>query len=118
MPLGLEPNRKFPVILEVDAGKENPPTFYFKYLTGRDWRKLAEMSDKITSADGGAEAIDLIYESLGKGLVGWENMIDPETHEPIPFDIKELDRMVSMTETHELMEKFRNQGIGADDKKK
>ena len=119
MPLVLEPNRTFPVVLEIDENKPDPkPTFYFRYLNGREWREVAELSDRMFAATSGAEAIDKVYESLAKGLTGWENMVDPTTGELIPFDVKDLDRIVTLTEAHELMEKFRNQGIGADDKKK
>ena len=119
MPLALEPNRTFPVILETDQNKPEPrPTFYFKYLSGREWKSVAELSDQLFGAASGAAAIDLIFGSLAKGLVSWENMVDPDTHDPIPFNVTELDSIITLTEAHELMEKFRNQGLEVEDKKK
>ena len=119
MPLVLEPNQIFKVVLESDKSKpENKrPYFKFRYLSGRDWKKLAKTADGINKAKTGEQAINVIFELLVTGLVGWGNMVDPKTHKKIEFNKDNLDQLVTMKEANELLVKFRNQGIEVEDLK-
>ena len=118
MPLALEPNATYRVILESDQDKAKPPYFEFRYLSGREWKELSRKAEQLEAATTGAEAIDNTYDILKIGLVGWGNMVDPGSGREIPFKPNEIDALLTINETHELLEKFRNQAIDAEDKKK
>ena len=119
MPLILESGGTFKVVLESDKDKpeDKQPYFEFRYLSGRDWKKLADTADKIEQAKSGSAAIDVVFELLNMGLAGWGNMVDPGTGEEIAFDKDELERIVTIIEASELLQKFRNQGVEVEDLK-
>ena len=121
MPIALEPKNKFKVVLESDQKKapDQQPYFEFKFLSGRDWKSLCAEADKLESKKfkGGADAIDAIFKLLGFGLVGWSGMIDPKTNKAIPYNLKELDRLLTIDEASELVQKFKNQGVEVDERK-
>jgi len=58
MPLVLEPNSTFRVVLESDKPKpiEQQPYFEFKYLSGREWKKVAKIADSIEGSKDGESA--------------------------------------------------------------
>jgi len=118
MPIAVEPNKSFRVVLKSDADKpiESQPYFLFRYLSGRDWRSLTEKVNKLGDKDTGKSALDGIFDILQFGLVGWKNMIAPDG-QPILYDPAELDRLLTITESNELLIKFRNQGIEAEELK-
>lgn len=119
MPIALEPGEVFKVILESDKSKpkNKQPYFEFRFLSGRKWKELVQKKDKVKKAKGGIEAMDRLLELLALGLVNWENMRDPETKKPIKFNIKDLDRLLTMSEAGELLIKFVNQSAEVDDLK-
>jgi hypothetical protein len=108
MPLALEPGGRYPVVLESDADKpaDSRPTFYFRALSGRKWREAARISDGLERHKDSFVAIEQLYDALLWGLVDWENMIDPDTGEPIPFDPAELDAILQPPEAAELVPKM------------
>lgn len=110
MPLALEPNETFKVVLEHDTkkAKEKQPFFEFRYLSGREWKKIAKQADKMEDSIDGAAAIDKVFDIIRSGLVGWDNMFGPDGKK-ISYQPKELDRIVTLTEAQELLFKFRNQ---------
>ncbi len=114
MPVLLEANQDFDVILESDRDKENPPKFIFKALSCRDWRKIAKLADSISETDTDG-AIDTIFGMLKLGLVGWD--LKDKTGQMIPFNPDELESIVTIKEANELVEKFKNQGVGAAERK-
>ena len=107
MPKALDPEQTFDVVLDCDADKPaaERPTFMYRHLNGRQWRKLAALSDAFSSAGGGAAALDSIYEGVAIGLVGWRNMTDPATGKPIPFDAENIDLVLNPHEADELTAK-------------
>lgn len=119
MPLVLNPDQTFRVVLESDKSKpkEEQPYFEFPYLSARDFRKIAEKADKVDEATSGADAIDKAMAILKEVLTGWGNMIDSATKHAIAFDLEQLDRIITLNETFELLMKMRNQGLEASDLK-
>ncbi|HEW78612.1 MAG TPA: hypothetical protein ENH34_01405 [Phycisphaerales bacterium] len=117
MPLALEPNQTFKVVLESDKSKpkEEQPYFEFRFLSGRKWKELTRK--KIGKSKDGADALDKLFELLKSGLTGWGNMIDPDTGKSIDFDLKNLDRLLTMSEAGELLIKFQNQAVESNDLK-
>jgi len=119
MPLALEPNKTFKVVLESDKKKpaDKQPYFEFRFLSGRAWKMLAQKRAEIQKSASGDEAFDKLFEILSVGMVGWGNMIDPDTKKPIPFNKKDLDRLLTISELSEILVKFQNQGLEVDDLK-
>jgi len=116
MPIALDPDSTFEVVLESDQNKpkENQPTFTFRVLTGRDWLRVTQLSDK---AETGEDSVKLVYQSIQVGLVGWRNMVKPDGSE-IPFEPKDLDAILTPAEANEMLEHLMNQRLSLGDKKK
>ena len=119
MPLALEPIKTFKVVLEIDKDKpeSKQPYFEFRFLTGREWKEVARKADAREETESGVDAIEKIFEVLAFGLVGWGNMIDLKTKAEFLFNTDELDQLVTLKEANELLAKFRNQGVEANDLK-
>ncbi len=96
MPLALGKEDTLDLFLETD--KELPekerPTFTFKFLTGREQRKLAkEMDFKNTN---NTETIDAVFELLKKYLLGWNNI-------PVEFKEEKFMDVLRWQEAQELL---------------
>jgi hypothetical protein len=119
MPLTCNPDSTYDVVLECDKHKEpdNQPAFVFQYLTGRKWKEVANLSDSFESASGGAAMLDLAFDTIKIALVGWKNLTNSKGEE-IPFNLNELDNILTMTEATELMQAAVSQNVTVDDKKK
>lgn len=77
MPLSLEPDRRFPVVLEIDKDKpkETQPTFYANSKSMRDAEAMAnEFDTMLSDSQNNAELFQRICEMLHKYVVGWKNM--------------------------------------------
>lgn len=116
MPISLDPDSTFEVVLKSDKkkSKEKQPTFIFRILTGRDWLKVTQLSDK---AETGEDSIRLVYDAIKVGLVSWKNMTQPDGSE-ISFEPKELDAILTPAEANEMLEHLLNQRLSVEDKKK
>lgn len=117
MPRALEPGDTFEVVLDYD--KEKPaaerPTFIYRAMSCREFRTFKPNWDG--SVDG--PSLDALLKSAKDNLVGWRNMLDPESREPIPFDLAEFDKIVTPLEAWELVNlSAMGQEVSADDKKK
>lgn len=111
MPRPLEPNQRFPVVLECDQDKPlgQQPTFVFRTTSRREWRQLAEEVKAEHPGDIHAQA-----EAFCKRLlVDWTNMT--RDGQPVPFDAAELD---SIVENQDLLELFDRLSFSPRDKKK
>lgn len=119
MPLALDKNKTFRIVLQSDKDKpENEqPYFVYRYLTGIQWRKLATLQDDIEDCDSGADAVDRVYEAVATGLIGWGNMIDSDNNF-ISFNINKLQEIVGPIEAQELIQRILMQTPNAEDKKK
>jgi len=117
MPLALEPNQTFRVVLASDSRKptDEQPFFECSFLSERTWRQLAATIDKIAESKNGDEASAKLLEVLATCVVGWGRMTDPATGEDIPYNIADFDRLLTLLEMWELMYKCRRQAFdGAD----
>ncbi len=92
MPRCLEPGATFDVVLDSDMGKPEAerPTFVFKSLSMREWKK----------AKGELEGFDGALACVQAGLVGWRNM-------GRDFAASDLDAVVDENEVVELFKKVR-----------
>lgn len=104
MPVALDPDQTFRVILESDRGKPKAPYFTFRFLSNRDWKKVAALEERIeelAQADVG-QLLGEIEDALRIALVGWGNMMDPVSGKAIRYDPTDLDRIVNPAEVNEL----------------
>ena len=120
MPLSLSPNRHYRHVLsgDRDDSKTRLPTFVFKYLTSDRWMQVSELSDRFDKGTGGPEVMALVFEAIRATLVGWENLIDPETDKEIPYDPDKLEGLLTLHEATELMQVAVAQSPTLEDKKK
>lgn len=109
MPRPLEPNQRFPVVLEFDKDKpaETRPTFWFRSLSAREWRKL------LREGQANESKLDAALCVLQAALVGWDHMV--RDGEPVPFNAAELDTIIDTDEVAELFGAFQ---LTLEDKKK
>lgn len=120
MPLALDPTATFELVLASDEDKpaESRPTFVFRNLPDRALKKMMGMGEQIEAADG-LQRVDIMHDALRLALVGWRNLIDPTSGQPIPFDPAATEDVLNATEVVELI-----QGVaahvqsGPDDRKK
>ena len=121
MPLILDPESTFEVVLDYDKkkDKENQPVFVFEYLSARQWKKLAELNDKFFSftKEKADDALDVPFEAIRLTIAGWQNLKDPEG-EPIDFDTEKLEDILTTAEAIELMIAATQQTPNIEDKKK
>ena len=121
MPILCDPKSEFNLVLESDKDKENPPTFVYRPLSTREWKKVGSVFDQMNrgQATGIVEQIDIIMDAVSVGLLRWENVFDRDGNE-IPFDIKELDTILTPVEASgDLMGKILSSGqMSHEDKKK
>lgn len=76
MPLCLEPNQRFPIVLDIDADKpvDTRPTFFVVSLSMREQTKLSAGMDAALSHDKTEQIFDATCELLDDYIVGWSNM--------------------------------------------
>lgn len=121
MPRALEPNLTFDVVLESDQDKPTAeqPAFVYRTLNGREWRKMAALSDRMDAGgfSSSGEPLDVIFDVCSIGLVGWRNMNGPSGE--IAFNPKDLDLLIDPIEAQELMrEVMKGNQVSPSDKKK
>lgn len=114
MPLFLEPDQRFPIVLESDKDKpiEKRPTFYARSQSMRGIRKIAEVVDQMDSAQKMDEMLKLVLDELMDCLTGWANMGE------YSFSRESLEIVLTYPEARELIRKvMANQHVQAEEKK-
>lgn len=116
MPLFLEPNQRFAVVLESDKDKpaESRPTFFAKSQTMRNQRRVGEVLDMIYAQP--SPSVDEMFgttcDMLAEVLVGWSNMGGVE------FSREVMEDVLTFTEARELLRLVMfNQAVTDDQKK-
>src|SRR5690606_36961978 len=99
MPVALDPNKRFEVVLESDKSlpDKQRPTFIFRHLTAREFMSSADDCDALSQSGSGRQALDSILSRLGKGIVGWRNM------NGIEFSADKLADLLTVQEAGELL---------------
>jgi hypothetical protein len=113
MPAFLEPNQKFPVVLDIDKDKpeELRPTFFVTSLSMREQERLSDGLDESIKKDTTKEIFQATCELLSKYLVGWKNMGQFE----FGCDVQEF---LTHGEARELLRKIlANQHVQPEEKK-
>jgi len=115
MPLFLEPDQKYPIVLDSDADKpkESQPTFFAKSQAMRGQQRISEVLERFHEPDITiAELFESTIGVLDGVVVGWTNM------NGIEFSSESLRDVLSYKEARELLTKVMyNQHITADEKK-
>lgn len=121
MPLILDPEATFEVVLDYDKKKDKKvrPVFVFKYLSARQWKKLAEIHDNFIewSKIGTDSILNHTFEGLRMVMVDWRNMKTAKG-ESIEFDMEKLEDMLTPSEADELLIAAVQQAPSVEDKKK
>lgn len=112
MPIFLEPDQRFPIVLDSDEGKpiETRPTFFAKSLNMRGQLRLsAEMDDALSKLTA-AEIFESTCKLISEYVVGWKNMGSFE----FGCDVKEF---LSHSEAREVLRKvLANQHVPLEEK--
>lgn len=116
MPIFLEPDHQFPVVLESDKAKpaESRPTFFAKSQSMRGQERIAEVLD-LLSEDTDITTQELFgrtCERLQAVLAGWKNMGGKK------YNPEELRDLLTYSEARELLRLVAyNQHIDHEEKK-
>jgi len=75
MPISLEPDRRFPIVLDSDKDKPSVPTFYARSQPMRGQESIGEVLSKLHEPDiREQELFEITIAELNRVLIGWENM--------------------------------------------
>ena len=119
MPIATDPENTFKIVLEGDKGADPEPGFIYRHLTARQWARVCDAYQGLEKCKNDAEVIKVVFDACRIGLVGWENIRNPESNKPMDFDADKLEDVLAITEASELMVMLRASGIlGKDCKKK
>ena len=113
MPIFLEPDQRFPIVLDSDNDKsiETRPTFFAKSLSMRGQLRLSAEMDEALSHPTAAEIFEATCKLINEYFVGWKNMGAFE----FGCDIKEF---LGHSEARELLRKvLANEHVPLEEKK-
>lgn len=110
MPRSLEPNQRFPIVLECDKEKSPTPQFWFMSLTRGEYKRIR---DEITATEG-LDAIDALFAFLKRVVVGWDNLTRTDGTEVV-FGESSLEDVLTNGEAAELFDRYT---FGAEEKKR
>ena len=113
MPVCLEPDQRFPVVLDIDKDKTagERPTFHVVSLSMREQLRLSDGMDAALQHETTEQIFAATCELLNKYVVGWSHM----TGFDYPCDVREF---LTHGEARELLVKIlANSHLKADEKK-
>lgn len=114
MPLCLEPNQRFPIVLDSDADKplDTRPTFFVVSLSMREQIKLSAGMDAALNHDTTEAIFDATCKLLENYIVGWSNMGPHDYSEATVTDF------LTHSEARELLRKILgNSHVSLEEKK-
>ena len=114
MPLCLEPNQRFPIVLDSDKDKPlaTRPTFFVVSLSMREQMKLSAGMDAALSHDSTEAIFDATCKLLDDYLVGWSNM------GPHDYSEASVTDFLTHSEARELLRKILgNSHVSLEEKK-
>lgn len=118
MPIATDPKATFDYVLESDRKKpkKEQPAFVCKVLSTAKWRKVIEMDSRLADIEGDLEQLNIIFEVIQFGVIGWRNMSIGNSQ--LPYNRDNLEDVLTLPEAAELMQAVVAQGITIEDKKK
>ena len=123
MPLAIDPNETFELVLESDKDKprESQPRFIYRHLTCRQWMNVAKFRDNLEILKGNKatldDMVDKVKETATTNLIGWVNMIGPDGM-MIPFDLAKFEDIIGLDEANELIIRLEEHRLMPKHKKK
>ncbi len=118
MPIALEPNQSFDVVLPSDKDKpaESRPTFIARTQSMRGQRQILKALDDSVDSSNDELTYDLMFtiivDQLARVLVGWRNMGGLE------FSREALEDVLSFSEARQLLSLVaHNQAVQHEEKK-
>lgn len=119
MPRSLEPNSRLVFVLECDKDKSLQPRAFGRTLSISQSRKLINVMSSLREASTIDAKLDASIDAAMSVLSGWENMIDPDTGQEIPFSRESLADVYSIEELIEILNLASGDGrLSADERKK
>lgn len=114
MPAFLEPDQKFPVVLDIDKDKPKAtrPTFMVKSLSMREQKRLSDDMDAAFEHETASQICDATCELVKRYIVGWENMGQYK------FGESDLQEFLSIQEARELLRKVLSNSYVQHEEKK
>ncbi len=115
MPLAIDPNETFRIVLESDKGKSPEPYFEYRFSPVHELRIAENFHKRVNKAkvdsDIGEDCYKELFSLLTKRLEGWGNM--GQDYNPV-----ELDKILNLNEAMELFFAMLQQTPSIEDKKK
>lgn len=121
MPRSLDPSSRLTLVLacDVDKPREQQPRFYARCLTLNQQRQLLTTVEAMQAATSPTAKMDAALDAAALCIVGWENMTDPATGQPLTFSREAIGDVLSMQELAEVFDAVTTASTTtADDKKK
>jgi len=112
MPIAIDPEATFPLILPGDVDKPiaEQPRFIYRNLTARQWLAVCNSLDKMDECKTNEDLITLIFDGCRTGLVGWENM-------GRKFNPNELEDVLTFIEATQLLVALKASSLPSLEKK-
>lgn len=85
MPRSLDPNSRLTMVLACDLDKVPQPRIFARCLTLNQQRRLMAAMQRMQAGSDAEDKLTAAIDAAEVCLVGWENMTDPDTGNPIEF---------------------------------
>jgi len=117
----LEPNYKFPIILDWDKEKpvDKQPMIYTLALSMRRSKNLGELLDNLPNSSNSNELFANLESALAEVIYDWKNFRDPITNENIPYSRDKIMDFFTTSEAYEVIRKvLASANVTQEDQKK
>jgi hypothetical protein len=113
MPLALDPDETFSLVLKTDESKpvDSRPAFLFRFLTARKFREVQRLRQEASDEKNNEKCASLIRDALVAGLNGWKNMAD------IAYTPDAIDDVLTIVEKWELLNRYLAEQVDAEQSK-
>lgn len=104
---------------DLDKPKETQPRIFARTLTLNQQRRLMEAMGRMRSCEQAEDKLTAALDAAEVCLLGWENMTDPHTGQPIVFSREAIGDVLSIDELVEVFDAVSSTSTAsAADKKK
>lgn len=121
MPKSLDPSSRITMVLacDLDKPKETQPRIFARTLTLNQQRRLMEAMGRMRSCEQAEDKLTAALDAAEVCLLGWENMTDPHSGDPIAFSRDAIGDVLSIDELVEVFDAVSSTSTAsAADKKK
>jgi hypothetical protein len=112
------PGKTFAIQLALHDGVEPRPAFYVKHMSGKRYRDLVSWLEEFRDSKGIA-VHDMVFVKAKELLVGWRNVVHPDTGELATFDGSLVDEVLDFSEALQVIyTAISGNRLSEDDRKK